>query len=573
MTVPAQCETDALASVSALLARQAETLGDRRAFIFLPERGDGRPELSYTALHRRAEALAARLLRKASPGDRAVLLFPPGLDFVVAFYGCLAAGVIGVPLMLPRRAGARDSSAAILADCRPRLALTSPEVAVARPDVLERFAGALEWLTVSALEDEPAPDAALPAPGRDAVALLQYTSGSTSSPKGVMVTHGNLLANFEMIRLAMGNTARSICVGWVPHYHDMGLMMGVMQPVYLGTSSVLMPPAAFMMRPLSWLRAISEFRAEVTSAPNFAFDLCVSRFRPEQMQGIDLSCWKLALNGAEPVHADTIARFAKTFAPYGFQAATMYPGYGLAEATLLVSGDVRGTGAQTRTVSRTGLQQGKAAPADAADAQALVHCGRSLIAERVAIADPATLRPLPACTVGEILVSGANVAAGYWRNEAATETTFRARLGDDEALWLRTGDLGFMDDTGALFVTGRIKDLIIIRGVNHYPQDIERTMQDAHPALHPDGGAAFAVMDEGGDEAVVLVQEIARTQRRDLDLESVVARIREAVTAAHEIALHDIVLIAPATLPKTTSGKVQRSTARRLWQEGGLERV
>jgi len=564
-----------LPSVTALLARRAAELHDRRAFVFLPERGD-RPQLSFADLHRRARAFAGRLLRQAAPGDRAILLFPPGLDFVVAFYGCLAAGIIGVPLMLPRRAGARDSSAAILADCTPRLALTSPEVVTARPDVIERFASAFDWITISAADDSPEPGETLPVQKRDDIALLQYTSGSTSAPKGVVITHGNLLANFEMIRLAMSNTAQSICVGWVPHYHDMGLMMGVMQPLYLGALSVLMPPAAFMMRPLSWLRAISEFRAEVTSAPTCAFALCVSRFRPEQMAGINLSCWKLALNGAEPVHAETIARFATTYAPYGFQAGAMYPGYGLAEATLLVTGGTRGSGAATRRVSRASLQQGRAAaPADASDAQTLVSCGRSLMGERVAIAAPDSLRPLPPCIIGEILVSGPNTATGYWQNEAATSAAFQVRLAgvDSGARWLRTGDLGFLDETGALFVTGRIKDMIIVRGVNHYPQDIERTMQNAHPALRRDGGAAFAVQDQLGDEKLVLVQEIERTQRRNLDLDGIVMRIREAVTSVHHIAAHDIVLIAPASLPRTTSGKLQRNLVRQLWAEGRLESV
>jgi acyl-CoA synthetase (AMP-forming)/AMP-acid ligase II len=511
-----------LNSMVELLAQQIVDRGEQEAFIFLPEKGRVRAALTFAELDRRARSLAARLLQRAAPGDRAVLMFLPGLDFVVAFFGCLAAGIIAIPLMPPRRAGGRDSSSEVLADCTPRLALTSPEIAAARPDVMDRFGTGMKWLVLDAMEDSPAPSTALPAPRRDDIAFLQYTSGSTSTPKGVMVSHGNLLMNLEMIRLAMGNTAQSTSVSWVPVYHDMGLMMGVIQPLYVGGLSVLMPPAAFMQRPLSWLRAISQFRAEVTSAPNFAFDLCVDRFRPEQMEGIDLSGWKVALNAAEPVQVDTIRRFAETFASYGFNAGTMYPGYGLAEATLLVTCSERGIGATTRRVSRATLQRGQAiSPASSSDTHTTVACGHNLLGQRVAIVDPVTRQPLPTCSVGEIWASGDNITQGYWRNPAATEATFCARIAgaDDNASWLRTGDLGFLDENGALYVTGRIKDLIIIRGVNHYPQDIERTVQNAHPALRRDWGAAFSVLDEHGVEKLVLVQEIERTQRHNLDLE------------------------------------------------------
>ena len=275
------------ASLVDLLARRAAERPDAKAFVFVPERGGAHVHLTFAELHRRARAVAARLAQRTVRGDRAVLLFPPGLDFIVAFFGCLAAGVIAVPLMVPRRTAARDSSAAIIADCSPKIAMTTGELLEARPDVAERFRDAgFDWLTVSAMEDAPDdPAAVLPVADRDDIAFLQYTSGSTSTPKGVMVTHDNLLANLEMIRTAMSNTEHSTSVGWVPLYHDMGLMMGVMQPLYLGAMSVLMAPAAFMQRPLNWLHTIHQYRAELTSAPNFAFDLCVSRFRADQMEG------------------------------------------------------------------------------------------------------------------------------------------------------------------------------------------------------------------------------------------------------------------------------------------------
>lgn len=545
--------------------------------MFVPERGGAHVHLTFADLQRRAHTVAARLARHTVRGDRAVLVFPPGLDFIVAFFGCLAAGVIAVPLMVPRRTATRDSSAAIIADCSPKIAMTTDELLESRPDVTERFRDAgFAWMTVSAMDDAADdPAAVLPVANRDDVAFLQYTSGSTSTPKGVMVAHDNLLANLEMIRTAMGNTEQSTSVGWVPLYHDMGLMMGVMQPLYLGAMSVLMAPAAFMQRPLNWLHTIHQYRAELTSAPNFAFDLCVSRFRADQMERVDLSCWKLALNGAEPVHADTIARFTETFGAYGFDPGTMYPGYGLAEATLLVAGGVRGRGSSTRDVSRVALQLGDATEAtDAGDAQPLVSCGHSLVDEYIAIVDPDLHRRIPPRRIGEIWVSGPNITRGYWRNQAATAETFHARIADEPGrTWLRTGDLGFLDESGGLFITGRIKDLIIIRGMNHYPQDIERTVQDSHPALRRDCGAAFAISDEDGNEKLAVVQEVERTQRRNLNFDEVAGRIREAVTRQHEIAVSTIVLIPPATLPKTTSGKIQRGLAKKLWLEGALESV
>ena len=556
-----------------LLARCAAEKPHAKAFVFVPDRG-AHIHLTFGELDRRARALAASLLRRTVRGDRALFLFPPGLDFIVAFFGCLAAGVIAVPLMVPRRTEARDSSAAIIADCAPKIAMTTGELLAGRPDVAERFReSGFDWITVSAMNEAPEPtDGVLPPIDRNDLAFLQYTSGSTSTPKGVMVAHANLLVNLEMIRVGMSNTEHSASVGWVPLYHDMGLIMGVMQPLYLGATSVLMAPAAFMQRPLNWLRLVHQYRAEQTSAPNFAFDLCVDRFRADQMEGIDLSCWKVAMNAAEPLHHDTIERFAATFAPYGFDPGTMYPAYGLAEATLMVTGSRRGREPRTRAVSRTALLAGDVAEASGPDTQVLVACGRELAGQRVAIVDPDTCHRTAPPLAGEIWVSGPNVTRGYWRNQEATAYTFQARIADEPAdTWLRTGDLGFVDADGELFVTGRIKDLIIIRGMNHYPQDIERTVQNCHPALRRDCGAAFAVTDENGNEVLAVVQEVERSHRRTADVAEIVKCVREAVTRQHDIALHAIALIAPTTLPKTTSGKIQRNYTRSLWLAGALD--
>jgi acyl-CoA synthetase (AMP-forming)/AMP-acid ligase II len=572
---PARSE---FASLVDVLRRRAAEQPNDPAYIFLPDRGAERFSLSFAELYARARVVAASLAERGQKGDRAVLLFSPGLDFIVAFFACLLAGVIAVPLMVPRRTSSRDASAGILADCSPRFAITCSDLLTdARPDLTERFqTGQLDCVFVdlcgAACRELRVP---LPPPARDDIAFLQYTSGSTAAPKGVIVSHGNLIENSEMIRVAFGNTQKSTHVSWVPLYHDMGLILNALQSLYIGAPCVLMAPVSFMQRPLSWLRAIHDYRAEVAGGPNFAFDLCVRRYRPEEVQGIDLSCWKVALNGAEPVRVNTIARFASTFAPYGFDAKSIHPAYGMAEATLLVSAGRRGTGPVTRGIDQNALQRNKiVAPVRAQDAQVLVGCGRRLVGESLAIVDPETWVPLGPGLVGEVWVGGPHVAQGYWRNPEATASAFRAQTASGGAqYWLRSGDLGFFDEDGELYITGRIKDLIIIRGINHYPQDIEETVQDCHAALRRHCGAAFSVPDHNDEEQLVVVQEVERTFRRQIAIEEIVASIREAITREHEIAAREIVLIRTGSLPKTTSGKVQRRLTRQMFLAGTLSLV
>jgi acyl-CoA synthetase (AMP-forming)/AMP-acid ligase II len=557
-------------SLTDVLAHWANQQPNARAYVFLKERGGEDASLTFGQLKASATTFAARIAERALPGERAILLFQPGLDFIVTFFGCLQAGVIAVPLMVPRRASERDSSAAILADCTPRLLITNGALKDSRPDVIERFREApFDWLLTDGAEDAQGP---APSPARTIsradIAFLQYTSGSTSTPKGVMVSHGNLIENLEMIRRALGSTPESTHVGWIPLYHDMGLVLNALHSLYVGANCVLMAPSAFMQRPLSWLRAISDYRAVEAGAPNFAYDLCVNRFRQEYAKGLDLSCWKIAYNAAEPVRADTLERFATTFAQYGFDRSALHPLYGLAEATLLVSVRRGATAPVTRTVSRAALQRHQLlAPATDADRYTLVGCGRAVSGEKLAIVDPQTQRELGANYIGEIWVSGPNVTQGYWQNAGATRDTFQPNIEGRAGVWLRTGDLGFLDEDSELFVTGRIKDIIIIRGNNHYPQDIENTAQNSHPALRRDCGAAFAAADENDNEMLVIVHEVERAQRHHLDVDEVLGAIREAVVNEHEIAVGEIVLVRPGALPKTTSGKVQRNLTRLLWQQ------
>ena len=565
-------------SLTDVLHHRAMVQPDERAYVVLSDRGREEASITFAELAGRAEALAGRIAARAAPGERALLPCPNGIGFVVGFFGCLMAGIIAVPMMLPRRQSARDASASILADCSPRLVLAPAGlIAGERGDLLGRFPPGLEWLAVDDATDAADDGRGALVPRRDDdIAFLQYTSGSTSAPKGVMVSHANLLANLAMIECAFGNTRASTYVSWVPLYHDMGLIINALQSLYIGASCVLLAPVAFMQRPLLWLRAIADYRAEVAGGPNFAFDLCVERYRPEQMEGVDLSRWKLAFNGAEPVRAATIRRFAETFAPHGFAAKAMFPAYGMAEATVMVSAGRRGAGPVTMRLSRDGLRRNRVVPPrDDADAHEVVGCGRALAGERIAIVDPDSRERLAVDAIGEVWVAGPNVAQGYWRNPEASTAAFAAGVLGEGAgePWLRTGDLGFLDESGELFITGRIKEIVIVRGANHYPQDIEHTVQGCHPALRRHGGAAFTVPQDGEAERLIVVQEVERTYRNRIVVDEVVGRIREAVVSAHEIVPYRIALLRPGALPKTTSGKIQRALSRQLWLEGSLDRL
>ena len=539
--------------------RRAAEHPERLVYTFLTDGEEEGARLSYGELDLRARAIAAHLQGLGvERGERALLLFPPGLDFVTAFLGCLYAGVVAVPAYPPRSRRLLPRLQAVAADARPRVALT---VAALLPRLSQAAAElpGLEGVTLVATDgiDSGEADGFRPPELRPAdLAFLQYTSGSTSTPKGVEVTHGNLVHNEEMIRRAFGQSEESVVVGWLPLYHDMGLIGNVLQPLYVGGRCVLMSPVAFLQRPRRWLEAISRYRATTSGGPDFAYELCVRRIGEPERRGLDLASWRVAYDGAEPVRVETLERFAAAFAPAGFRSQAFYPCYGLAEATLFVTGGRAGAGASVLEI----------------EGRPRVGCGAPWLGQEVAIVDPESRLRVAGERVGEIWVAGPSVAAGYWGQPEATERDFRARLvgEEDGGPWLRTGDLGQLSG-GELFVTGRLKDLIILRGRNLYPQDLEATAAASHPALAAGGGAAFSV-EVAGEERLILVHETGG--RPDAQAaEEVAGAIRQAVAEEHEAQVWEVVLLRAGTLPRTSSGKVQRHACRAGYLAGTLEIV
>ncbi|MFD6906866.1 condensation domain-containing protein [Streptomyces sp. NPDC060077] len=552
-----------------LLHERADKQAADTAFRFL---ADGGPEaVTYGELETGARAVAARLQQLGTAaGDRVLLLYPPGLDYVKAFLGCLHVGAVPVPAYPPSSLRTVGRLAAVALDSGAVLALTTAEVVpVLEQGVAGTPLAALRAVATDVLEPGLAAEWRAHDPEPGATAFLQYTSGSTAAPKGVVVTHANLLHNMDMIHRAFGVTAASRGVVWLPPYHDMGLIGGILTPLYGGFPVTLMSPMNFLRRPLQWLRAISDERADVSGGPNFAYEMCVRAVTNADREGLDLSSWKVAFNGAEPIRPETLDAFTEAFGDCGFRRSSFLPCYGLAEATLFVTGTAAHREPAARAVDPEALRAGRAdAPAPGGAARTLVGSGRAFAGQDVRIVGPETLRTLPDTQVGEIWVRGASVTAGYFGNPERTAEAFGAVPVDEQAGpgYLRTGDLGFLDD-GELYVTGRRKDLIIIRGRNYYPTDIERAADHSHPGLRKGCGAAFAVEHEG-EQALVLVQEVDGRAVHGLDGEQAVAAVRAAVAEQCDVALHDVVLVKPGSIPKTTSGKIQRRLSRKRYTAG-----
>jgi acyl transferase domain-containing protein/acyl-CoA synthetase (AMP-forming)/AMP-acid ligase II/pimeloyl-ACP methyl ester carboxylesterase len=567
------------------LQEQASTQPHKRAFTFLADGETEIDRLTYQQLNEKAKAIAFVLQNYHAQGARALLLFQPGLDFITAFLGCLYAGVIAVPVYPPRANRSLERLLAIVTDAKASFALTTKSI---QEQVASKFASHnatenIKFIATDTLKQDLATEWHIPDLTLDHLAFLQYTSGSTGTPKGVMVSHGNLIANSATIQHCFGNQREHILTSWLPPYHDMGLIGSIIQPVYVGASMYLMAPVTFLQRPYRWLQAISKYRGQTNGGPNFAYDLCVESITPEQKATLDLSCWELAFSGAEPVRAETLERFSEYFRDCGFCPQAFYPCYGMAESTLMITGSRRNASPVAAAFDLKQLEENQAVVTEPSEsAITLVSSGENSPQQKLAIAkltegiaNPEIRHQCPDGEVGEIWVKSPSVAQGYWNRPELSAHSFdgmlRTLTGTQESGWLRTGDLGFLRH-GELFVTGRLKDLIIIRGRNYYPQDLELTVDNAHESIRVGNVAAFT-LEVGGVEQLVITPEIKRTSLRKLNVAEITKAIRRAISEHHELQVYAIVLLKTGSIPKTSSGKIQRHACKAGYLDGSLNSV
>ena len=555
-----------------LLSYRAENQADKPAYIFLKNGETEEASLTYAQLDKQVRAIAAKLQSLSNAGERALLFYPSGLDYIGAFFGCLYAGIVAIPTYPPRRNRPDTRIQAIVTDAQATIVLTTTKIISDIEPLLANIPELknLHWIATDNLTDELAENWQAPDIQPDTLAFLQYTSGSTGSPKGVMVSHDNLLHNLKDLDLGWNHTPDSIIVTWLPIFHDMGLIYGILEPLYKGFLCYLMAPTAFLQQPFRWLQAISRYGATHSAAPNFAYELSVERLTPEQRATLDLKSWSMALNGAEPLRPESLKRFTETFESCGFHPTTFCPGYGLAEATLKVSAVRQMDKPNLLTVQSKALTQHKISIIKTKNthlSQTLIGCGFSEIDTRILIVNSDTLIPCSFDEVGEIWVSGTSIAQGYWNRPVETKQTFQAFTTSGEGPFLRTGDLGFLKD-GELFVTGRLKDLIIIRGINHYPQDIELTAEKSNAILRAGCSAAFSV-EVNGEERLVVAAEVERhfSTSKSQKVDEAISIIRQAVSEQHDIPVYAVLLLRVGTIPKTSSGKIQRRTCKKMFLE------
>ena len=526
------------------LARHALERGEARAFTFLRDGEEEEGYLTYGELWRRANVISNRLRMIGLTGKRAILIHPPGPEFIIAFCGCLLAGVTTVPLLPPATRRLLERAQAVADDCQAAVVLTTNE-GMTHAEELADTRG-IPLIATDGLADTGTSRASDVQP--QDLALLQYTSGSTGKPKGVMVTNGNLLANSTLIGLAFGTRVGEVGVSWLPLLHDMGLIGSVVHVLHRGLHFVHLSPQSMIRRPLRWLQAVAKYRATISGGPDFAWRLLADRLCAKDVEDLDLSCWRVAYSGAEPVRASTLDRVAALLAHTRFQAEAFLPCYGLAEATLIVSGGPCGSPLRMESPDNVG------------ELHCYIGCGAPLPSGAVAIVDPNRLVAMTDGQVGEIWVNGPHVAAGYWGREPASLATFHARLAGDERMWMRTGDLGFMRK-GALFISGRIKDLMIVNGRKHHPEDVEATVQ-AHVDGCASGACAAFQIEEGDRTRLVLAVEQSGLLAGAEPLAALLSRVNAAVWCFHEIIVDDVIVVRSGRLPRTTSGKVQRSLVR-----------
>ena len=547
-----------------ILNHRAQSQSENNAYIFLQNGEIESASLTYGQLDAQARTIASCL--RAYQGERALLLYPSGLEFITAFLGCLYAGVIAVPIYPPRRNQKLSRLLSIVDDAQAALALTTTSILgdINKFEDKDKLTQ-LKWIATDNIEvnnQEFIPKSITP----ENLAFLQYTSGSTGKPKGVMVSHGNIIHNQQIIYQAFDHSEDSIGVGWLPLFHDMGLIGHVLQPIYAGFASIFISPLAFLQKPIRWLKAISKYRATTSGGPNFAYDLCVNKIQPEELNNLDLSSWNLAYSGSEPIRAETLKQFGNKFSDCGFNYNAFYPCYGMAETTLFATGGDKNQKPVIQGFKTGNLKQNSFSKSENSklENRMLVGVGFPHDNTKVIIVNPKSLTRCEEGEVGEIWVSGGSVASGYWNRLEETRETFQACLKyTQESPFLRTGDLGFLHK-GELFISGRLKDVIIIKGQNHYPQDIELTVEKAHPALKANCGVAFAVEVER-EERLVVIQEVERNYLKKLDIQEVKRNIAKSVITNHGLQMYRIFLMKPGNIPKTSSGKIQRYICKNMF--------
>jgi acyl-CoA synthetase (AMP-forming)/AMP-acid ligase II len=555
------------------------------AYTFLADGERESASCTYQQLDLQARAIAVELSTKVRPGDRALLVYPynAGIEFIAAFMGCLYAGVVAVTDYPRQHIKSLSQYQDRIVDCQASIILTTQEFAdrvkgqlVAHPSLglMALKLKNLAWMKSDRVDLSLADSWQPPKIDGDTLAFLQYTSGSTGQPKGVMVTHGNVLHNSQVIYQSFGHYDQTKILMWLPMFHDMGLIGGVMQPLFAGLPAVLMSPIALAQNPFLWLQALSKYQITTSGGPNFAYDLLCQKITDEQRASLDLSHWEVAFTGAEPVRAETLEKFSQLYKPCGFRQEAFYPCYGMAEATLFVTGINAAEYPTIAYLDQKALTEDKVVGVtpEHPNAKAVVSCGHPWLGDEVIIVDPETKTQCEGDRVGEIWAAGAGIGAGYYQREEQTEATFQATLADHpNKTYLRTGDLGFLKD-GELYITGRIKDMMILWGRNHYPQHIEETVESCHPALRPNHGAAFSV-DVGGEEQLVVAHEINRTDLRTINAEEVIGAIRLAVGEQNMANVFAVALLKTGSIPKTSSGKIQRKACQSMFLDGSLNTV
>lgn len=554
-------------NIIACLQQNAKDKPNDIAYEFLTDLSLTTQSITYRQLMVDVTQIAKNLLENVSPGESVLLLYPPSIEYIKAFFACLMAGVVAIPLYPPKKNNKSDKVFVVAKASKAKFALTTQKdlhsISLFWKDNSE---SKISFLSTEELIDTSS-NRVLPPISLEAPAFLQYTSGSTGNPKGVIITQGNILANTQYLERLSGAHEKDIFVNWLPLFHDLGLVTAILLPAYLGCKSVLMAPATFVRNPVIWLKAMTQFKGTIGGAPNFAYDLCTDKIAEEELANIDLSNWRIAYNAAEPVRYETLSRFTERFSSSGFTLNSFYPSYGMAESTAFISGGNGNDDLQVLYIDKSELADNKLSIVDEGSPNSVVFVGNGSTDElhSLKIVNPTTKNVLPDGEIGEVWFSGPSVSPGYWLQNEVSKQTFDNRLtSDEDTIYLQTGDLGFIYD-GHVFITGRSKDLIILKGKNYYPQDLEATVKYCDDSIHPGFTAAFEENDK-----LIIVTEVNRHAMKTLNSEQLVQNIARSIYNQHNISVDDVVLLRPYQIPMTSSGKIRRKQTKMLYAKNAL---